>query len=136
MSAFKTFLPLNFVFDATRLIAVANAVASEFNAFVSEPDCKSSFPAWIPISNKRAIVGKDLLWAVSKGIKAININDYFLSETQAQLQLALFGFSNKFQEKTNENIRNMFSGKKIEYIVQIVLLSKMQKFSEFYFFSF
>ena len=42
--------------------------------------------------------------------KEVNISEFFLNETQAQLQLAMFGLSNAFQEKTNKKIRDAFSG--------------------------
>ena len=75
----------------------------------------------IPTSNDRAILAKDILWSLSNnGTNIINISDFFLSETQAQLQLALFGFSNEFQKKTNKNIRKMFSGEKMEYVKEFV----------------
>ena len=41
--------------------------------------------------------------------------EFFLHETLAQLQLAMFGFSNEFQEKTNTKIRNAFNGKNVKY---------------------
>ena len=39
----------------------------------------------------------------------------------AQLQLAMLGFSNQFQEKTNKKIRNVFSGEKSNYSKQYYL---------------
>lgn len=35
---------------------------------------------------------------------------FFLNETQAQLQLSMFGVSNEFQEETNKKIRDAFGG--------------------------
>jgi cytochrome P450 len=70
----------------------------------------------IPISIKRAEYCVKLLWGLSNQTKnEVNINDFFLNETMAQLQLALFGFSNDFQEKTNNKIRNTFNGDNSEY---------------------
>ena len=63
----------------------------------------------IPISQKRAKNCSILLSKLNKINNNININDFFLNETQAQLQLALFGTSNKFQEKTNKKIRSAFN---------------------------
>ena len=39
--------------------------------------------------------------------KPVNMSDFFLNETQAQLQLAMFGFSDEFQEKTNKIIEDI-----------------------------
>ncbi|VVU94768.1 Cytochrome P450 [seawater metagenome] len=65
----------------------------------------------IPISNKRAKECSSLLWQKSnKGRTKVNINDFLLNETQAQLQLALFGFNNEFQDKMNPLIRDDLSG--------------------------
>jgi cytochrome P450 len=70
----------------------------------------------IPISVKRSEYCVKLLWDLSgKGTKEVNINEFFLNETMAQLQLALFGFSNDFQQKTNAKIRNTFSGQQLDY---------------------
>mgnify|MGYP003682155657 CR=1 FL=1 len=70
----------------------------------------------IPISVKRSELCVKLLWEHSnEGTNEININDFFLNETMAQLQLAMFGFSNEFQEKTNNRIRNTFSGNEPDY---------------------
>jgi cytochrome P450 len=74
----------------------------------------------IPISVKRAEYCSQLLWGLSgEGVfdtkTSININDFFLNETMAQLQLAMFGFSNDFQQKTNKQIRETFSGKRLDY---------------------
>tara|TARA_B100000795_G_C22796549_1_gene439626 strand:+ start:174 stop:1580 length:1407 start_codon:yes stop_codon:yes gene_type:complete len=68
----------------------------------------------IPISIERAKYCNELL--ITKENKdGININDFFLNETMAQLQLAMFGFSNEFQEKTNYKIRKVFDGDKSKY---------------------
>ena len=47
----------------------------------------------------------------------------------AQLQLALFGFSNEFQEKTNKKIRDAFNGNNVEYANEFVpsLLEEIEK---------
>lgn len=54
---------------------------------------------------------KLLLKKSNKGKEKVNISDFFLNETMAQLQLAMFGLSNDFQEKTNKKIRDAFGGK-------------------------
>ena len=52
----------------------------------------------LPISCDRAFYCSEKLWELSgKGEKEVNISDFFLNETHAQLQLAMFGFSNKFE---------------------------------------
>lgn len=38
------------------------------------------------------------------------MSDYFLHETQAQLQLALFGMDEDFMDRTNAQIRAAFAG--------------------------
>lgn len=38
------------------------------------------------------------------------MNDFFLYETQAQLQMAIFGNSPSFMRETNEAIRGVFAG--------------------------
>ena len=40
----------------------------------------------------------------------VNMNNFFLNETQAQIQLSMFGVTNEFQEETNEKVRDAFSG--------------------------
>ena len=74
----------------------------------------------IPISVKRSEYCSQLLWKLSgEGVFdtkiSININDFFLNETMAQLQLAMFGFSNDFQLKTNKQIRDTFNGERLDY---------------------
>lgn len=62
------------------------------------------------------------------GCEELDMNDFFLNETQAQLQLALLGTSESFQRKTNKCLRSAFGGKNPEggkaelgYVRQIVL---------------
>ena len=63
----------------------------------------------IPISCERALKCIHTLWELSdKGNKEVNINEFLLNETHAQLQLAMFGFSKKFEEEKNKEIREMF----------------------------
>ena len=52
--------------------------------------------------------------------ESINIAEFFLNETMAQLQLAMFGFSNNFQQSTNLNLRRMFSGRDISYVKKFI----------------
>ena len=46
------------------------------------------------------------------------MSEFFLNETQAQLQLGMFGFSNEFQERTNKRIRDAFAGIDVGYTDQ------------------
>ena len=70
----------------------------------------------IPVSIKRAKYCSIDLWNKSNdGTYDININDFFLNETQAQLQLALFGLPKEFEKKTNLKIRDAFSNLNFKY---------------------
>ena len=53
--------------------------------------------------------------------KPINMSDYFLNETQAQLQLVLFGFNKDFEQKTNKKIRDVFAGINTDYSKEFAL---------------
>jgi len=46
----------------------------------------------------------------AKNGSIVDMNDFLLYETQAQLQLALFGETNEFMERTNEPFRRAMSG--------------------------
>ena len=48
--------------------------------------------------------------------QSVDMSDFFLNETQAQLQKAMFGFSDKFEEKSNKRIRDAFVGIGTEYL--------------------
>jgi cytochrome P450 len=75
----------------------------------------------IPISNQRSIKCVETLWNLSKkGNQSVNINEFFLNETHAQLQLAMFGFSENFEEKNNKCIRDTFNGTNNEYKKHII----------------
>ena len=83
------------------------------NAFLPEYSLQKVFPE----SVKRARSCSELLIKMSCDYtEPVNMNDFFLNETQAQLQKAMFGFSDEFEQKTNKRIRNAFSGIKSEYI--------------------
>ncbi len=76
-------------------------------AFIPKMSLKKVFP----ISEKRAQLGCDLLKKLSHNYtKSVNINEYFLNETQSQLQLGMFGFSDEFEQRTNKKIRDAFAG--------------------------
>ena len=40
----------------------------------------------------------------------VNMADFFLNETMAQLQLAMFGVSEEFEKRTNKKMRNGLAG--------------------------
>ena len=81
-------------------------------AFIPKLSLKKVFP----ISQKRALQCAELLQEKSNHYtEPVNMSEFFLHETQAQLQLGMFGFSDEFQEKTNKKIRDAFSGKGLEY---------------------
>ena len=64
-----------------------------------------------PKSLTRAKYCSQLLKQISNNCKqSVNICEFFLNETQAQLQLAMFGFSQEFEQKTNKKIRDAFAG--------------------------
>jgi cytochrome P450 len=68
-------------------------------------------------SVKRSRLSSELLIKMSDNYsEPVNMSDFFLNETQAQLQKAMFGFSDDFEKKTNKRIRNVFSGINIEYL--------------------
>ena len=67
----------------------------------------------IPHIQDRAKKSVDIL--LFNNSNSININEFFLNEAQAQLQMALLGTSEEFQEKTNKKIRDVFYSKKIDY---------------------
>lgn len=70
----------------------------------------------IPVSAKRAFYCSDLLWDISeRGKTAVNINNFFMNETMAQLQLSLFGFDSEFEEETNVRIRKALGDFEIKY---------------------
>jgi cytochrome P450 len=81
-------------------------------AFLPSLSLKKVFP----VSCQRAHKCSQSLEEVSNHYtKPVNMSEFFLHETQAQLQLGMFGFSNEFQEKTNKKIRNAFMGIDVEY---------------------
>jgi len=78
---------------------------------------KQSLSEIFPISLERSLKCSDILKKISFNYtRSVNISDFFLNETQAQLQLAMFGFSEDFEYETNKKIRNAFSGIGTEYI--------------------
>ena len=83
------------------------------NTFLPKYSLQHVFPA----SVKRARLCSELLIKMSSDYsEPIDMSDFFLNETQAQLQKAMFGFSDEFEQKTNKRIRNAFSGIDTDYI--------------------
>jgi cytochrome P450 len=82
-------------------------------AFLPNTSLKNVFPD----SVKRA---KDCLKVLKDSSdnyqQSVDMSDFFLNETQAQLQKAMFGFSDKFEENSNKRIRNAFVGIETEYL--------------------
>ena len=85
----------------------------------------------IPISNSRAITSLNYIFDYKKSCDSqyVNIYHFFLNETMAQLQIAMFGFSDEFQKRTNVKIRNAFSTNDTEYAAEFVqlLLNEIDK---------
>ena len=78
---------------------------------------KLSLQKIFPVSLERAQKCVHVLKSQSDNYtKSVNMSDFFLHETQAQLQLSMFGFSDTFQEKTNKKLRQAFAGKNVEYV--------------------
>ena len=50
----------------------------------------------------------------------LDMNDFFLNETQAQLQSSLFGFDYNYIKESNKKIRDVFLGKNTEYSTEFV----------------
>lgn len=79
----------------------------------------SSLQIIFPESVKRARSCSELLIKMSCDYtEPVDMSDFFLNETQAQLQKAMFGFSDDFEEKTNKKVRNAFSGIESEYLLE------------------
>jgi len=64
----------------------------------------------IPISNARVKLSMDILRDLPRYCdnEYTDIHEFFLNETMAQLMLAMFGFSDEFQQETNKKIRKAF----------------------------
>ena len=81
-------------------------------AFIPSLSLKRVFPT----SLERAKHCCEILKESSENFrKSVNMSEFFLNETQAQLQLSMFGFTNEFQERTNKRIRDAFAGIHTEY---------------------
>jgi len=63
----------------------------------------------LPVSQERARVGKQRMDEMCQGGEAsVDINEFFLFETMAQLQLAMFGETPDYMEEINISLRQSF----------------------------
>ena len=86
-------------------------------AFLPNTSLKNIFSE----SQSRARLSSELLIKMSSDYQEpVDMSDFFLNETQAQLQKAMFGFSDEFEQKTNKRIRDVFAGINTEYIDEFV----------------
>ena len=82
---------------------------------------KYSLQHVFPESVKRARLCTELLIKMSSDYsESVDMSDFFLNETQAQLQKALFGFSDDFEKQTNKRIRKVFAGINTEYLDEYI----------------
>ncbi|GBG28701.1 Cytochrome P450 714C3 [Hondaea fermentalgiana] len=73
---------------------------------------RASLEQILPVSVARARACVDRLREVSENFTVpVDMNDFALYETQAQLQLALFGEDEEFMNRTNKAFRDSMSGK-------------------------
>ena len=63
-----------------------------------------------PRGQRKAAAAAAAAAAASVGVGAVDMNDFCLHETQAQLQLALFGEDEEFMEATNDEFRAAMGG--------------------------
>ena len=75
------------------------------NAFIPFGQLKNV----VHISEQRAKFASKLMEIKIKKNNLVDMNDWFLNETQAQLQLALLGTKNEYQELINQPIREAFT---------------------------
>mmetsp|Transcript_4282 Transcript_4282/g.5268 ORF Transcript_4282/g.5268 Transcript_4282/m.5268 type:complete len:571 (+) Transcript_4282:65-1777(+) len=78
-------------------------------AFLPNGSLQKIFPVTLERAKKCAKRLENLRMESKDGL--VNMNDFLLYETEAQLQLALFGMSNEWMEETNEQFRNSMAGK-------------------------
>ena len=119
-----------FVFDSIISTTDVKHWKCQRSNYQSAFSMNDSLKPLIPISDKLAKQCVERLWNLSDmGKEEININEFFLNETHAQLQKAMFGFSDEFENKTNKKIRDTFSGENIEYRQCIIpdILSEVKK---------
>lgn len=83
------------------------------NAFLPKHSLQGVFPSSV---NRARLCSELLIELSSNYTESVNMSDFFLNETQAQLQKAMFGFSDEFERKTNKRVRNAFAGIETEYL--------------------
>ena len=100
----------NIVYDSIISTTDINHWKQQRQTYKDAFSVNSELKQLIPTINKRAQLSVKLLQDKQKicDEEYINIYDFFLNETMAQLQLAMFGFSNEYQEKSNKKIRTAF----------------------------
>ncbi len=104
-----------FVLDSIISTTDVNHWKDQRQDFQSAFSVKDKIEKLIPTTCKRAMECYNKLWHLSKnGEKEVNINEFLLNETHAQLQLGMFGFSKEFETENNCKIRNMFSNFELE----------------------
>lgn len=107
----------NFVYDSIISTTDVNHWKSQRRHYQPAFSVNDELKKLIPLINARAILSIDILKKKPKVCDNdyVDIYEFFLNETMAQLQLAMFGFSNKFQEETNFKIREAFLHKDFKY---------------------
>jgi len=78
------------------------------SAFLPEGSLSKIFPVTLERAKFCATRLKEIADASPNGF--VNMNDFLLYETEAQLQLALFGMRQEFMEETNEKFRQSMGG--------------------------
>ena len=107
----------NFVYDSIISTTDVNHWKSQRRHYQPAFSVNDELKKLIPLINARAILSIDILKKKPKVCDNdyVDIYEFFLNETMAQLQLAMFGFSNEFQEETNFKIREAFLHKDFKY---------------------
>jgi len=72
---------------------------------------KASLARIMPVSLERAKFCAARLGELVENGESVDMNDFYLHETMAQLQMALLGNSTEEMEKTNRPVRNAFGGR-------------------------
>jgi cytochrome P450 len=110
-----------FVYDSIISTTDVNHWTCQRRHYQSAFSVNNELKKLIPLINARAILSIDILNKTRTcDEEFVNIYEFFLNETMAQLQLAMFGFSNEFQEETNFKIREAFLHKDLEYGIKFV----------------
>ncbi len=89
-------------------------------AFIPSLSLKRVFPISMKQASQCVFHLRELS---SNGTRSVNMSEFFLYETLAQLQVSMFGFSEEFQNTTNSKIRQAFTGENIDYLNTYVPLA-------------